>query len=76
MPLFEFRCRECGDEFEALVRTDNPAACPSCAGERLERLMSASVARTSGAGTLPLSSACPPSDAPPCGPGCCRLPAR
>ena len=41
MPLYEFACRGCGEQFEALVRTgDGPAACPACGGRDLERLLS------------------------------------
>ena len=41
MPLYDFRCRTCGHEFEALVRPqDAAAACPSCRGQDLERLLS------------------------------------
>ena len=40
MPLFDFRCRACGEEFEALVRTGVAAACPACGATDLERLLS------------------------------------
>jgi putative FmdB family regulatory protein len=42
MPLFDFRCRECGCEFEALVRpTDaETRSCPDCGSRDLERLLS------------------------------------
>jgi putative FmdB family regulatory protein len=41
MPLYEYRCLGCGHEFELLVLSASPrAACPSCAGESLERLLS------------------------------------
>jgi len=41
MPLYDFHCRTCGHEFEALVRTGvDAAACPSCKGRDLERLLS------------------------------------
>jgi putative FmdB family regulatory protein len=40
MPLYDFRCRGCGAEFEALVRPPAPAACPSCESRDLERLLS------------------------------------
>lgn len=40
MPLFDFRCRSCGDEFEALVRPRADPACPACASGDLERLLS------------------------------------
>ena len=39
MPLFDFRCRQCGCEFEALVRSGQPAAC-SCGSGDLEQLPS------------------------------------
>jgi putative FmdB family regulatory protein len=40
MPLFDFRCRACGEEFEALVRPPAEPACPACAATELERLLS------------------------------------
>lgn len=39
MPLFDFRCRSCGNEFEALVRADRPVACVCGSGD-LEQLPS------------------------------------
>ena len=38
MPLFDFRCRPCGAEFEALVRPPQDPVCPSCGGADLEKL--------------------------------------
>src|SRR6185503_20179826 len=40
MPLFDFRCRACSEEFEALVRPGAAPACPACAATDLERLLS------------------------------------
>ena len=40
MPLYDFQCRTCGHEFEALVRPGHDADCPSCHGTDLERLLS------------------------------------
>lgn len=37
MPLFDFTCRGCGREFEALVRTGHPPVCPACGGAELDR---------------------------------------
>lgn len=73
MPLFEYRWAQCQHEFEALVRDAAWPACPECGAARPEKLLSAVSARVSGSQSLPIWSACPPSDAPPCGPGCCRL---
>jgi putative FmdB family regulatory protein len=39
MPLFDFRCRRCGTEFEALVRTGHATVC-SCGSDDLEQLPS------------------------------------
>ena len=40
MPLYEYVCRACGHEFEALVRDANVPPCPSCSSSNLERLLS------------------------------------
>jgi putative FmdB family regulatory protein len=40
MPLYDFRCRACGHEFEALVRSGDAPECPSCKSPDLERLLS------------------------------------
>jgi putative FmdB family regulatory protein len=42
MPLYDFRCRACGHEFEALVRpTETSILCPACQRADVERLLSA-----------------------------------
>jgi putative FmdB family regulatory protein len=41
VPLYEYRCLACGDEFEMLVRGRDSPACPSCHATDLERLLSA-----------------------------------
>ena len=40
MPLYEYECRQCGQQFEALVRPGSPAACASCGSGDLDRLLS------------------------------------
>ena len=40
MPIFDFRCKGCGHDFEALVRHHDAPACPSCRSHDLERLLS------------------------------------
>ena len=40
MPIYEYECRGCGDRFEAIVRSTESPACPSCQGVDLERLIS------------------------------------
>jgi putative FmdB family regulatory protein len=41
MPIFEYRCKSCAHEFEALVIPQNPEAeCPECHSKDLEKLLS------------------------------------
>jgi putative FmdB family regulatory protein len=40
MPLFEYACRGCGRQFEAFVTAERTAACPSCEGTDLQKLLS------------------------------------
>jgi putative FmdB family regulatory protein len=70
MPLYDYRCRDCGQVHEVFVRSAEaePLACPDCGGERLERLLStfsvASPAVGGGATTCcGRNSRC---DSPPC----------
>jgi putative FmdB family regulatory protein len=52
MPMYEYRCQDCGERFEALRKAseaDQGVRCPQCQGERIERLLSGFA--TSGCGT-------------------------
>lgn len=40
MPIYEYRCRGCGHQFEELVLPKSMPHCPSCQSEELERLLS------------------------------------
>jgi len=53
VPLFDFRCRACAKEFEALVRPPHQPVCPSCAGTDLEKLLSRTFSVKSGSGLSP-----------------------
>ena len=56
MPLYEYKCSGCGHQFELLVLKPSQAlACPSCAGESLERMLS--MFAVSSAGTRQASTA-------------------
>jgi putative FmdB family regulatory protein len=42
MPIHEYRCSQCGCEFEELVTSSNTdVPCPECASQDVERLLSA-----------------------------------
>ncbi len=72
MPIYEFRCEKCDQQFEILVRGQEKISCPECQDHRVERLLSAHATSNRSLQQLPMS--CPPPSAGPCGPGCCRLP--
>jgi putative FmdB family regulatory protein len=40
MPIYEYECRQCGQQFELLVLGSTVAACPSCQSRELEQLIS------------------------------------
>lgn len=40
MPIYEYECRKCAHQFEALVRTGDTPACPECQSQDLTRLLS------------------------------------
>lgn len=43
MPIYDFRCRECGRVSEIFLRNASQAArCPDCGSDNMERLISAS----------------------------------
>jgi putative FmdB family regulatory protein len=44
VPIYDFRCRECGKVLEILVRSADSGEikCPSCGSKNMERLISAS----------------------------------
>ena len=58
MPIYEYRCRACGHEFEALVLPASaPPACTSCNGSELERLLSGFAVSSDGTRAAHLSAA-------------------
>lgn len=52
MPIYEYRCDDCGHELEKLQKmSDAPLTdCPQCNGQGLRKLISAAGFRLSGSG--------------------------
>ncbi len=43
MPIYEFKCKDCGEEFEVFLKSKNEVSevkCPKCNSKNIERLMS------------------------------------
>ena len=66
MPIYEYACKDCGHEFEELVRGLEQPTCPSCGTKRIERQLSVPAAHTAQPG----AAACPAREACNMG-GCC-----
>ncbi len=41
MPIYEYRCDECGTTFDKLIRSSSAITCPQCGSASLEKLLSA-----------------------------------
>ena len=41
MPIYEYHCEACGQDFECLVFGSDEPACSACSSKRVKRLMSA-----------------------------------
>jgi len=56
MPVYEYHCRDCENQFEKLVRTFEPgeAKCPACGNSSVEKLLSVALFRM-GKGSEPAS---------------------
>ena len=75
MPIFEYICKECEHEFEALVFGKQKAECPKCQSKKLEPQLSVfAVSAKGGASsqaTAPAGSCGSCGD--PRGPGACSM---
>jgi len=63
MPIYEFKCRKCGNVFERLCFAsddEKDITCPACQGNEVEKLLSSfsSVSSGSGLGQALSSSSC------------------
>jgi putative FmdB family regulatory protein len=68
MPLYEYRCEDCGQAFEQLRRmqdADRGLVCPKCRSDRVERLMSTFASRMGSGAAAP----CGAPDSRSCGTG-------
>ena len=57
MPIYEYSCKSCEEQFELLVLKGTTVACPSCASEELERLLSLPAVHSAGTHALAMKAA-------------------
>jgi putative FmdB family regulatory protein len=58
VPIYEYQCCDCGEQFEYLVRGDDKAVCPSCGSRKLDKQISAAATHMAGSG----GASCPARD--------------
>ena len=62
MPIYEYRCQDCGTKFEKLVRRSTDAATlegPSCGKQHLQQELSTFAAHANGAPKSESMPSCP-----------------
>jgi putative FmdB family regulatory protein len=65
MPIFEYRCEECGHKFEAILFGAQKPECPKCHTPKLEKQLSTFAVNKSAAAASPAAG---------CGqPNCCMM---
>jgi len=71
MPIFEYICKKCQHQFEALIYGKEKAACPKCQSMKLEPQLSVFAVSAKG-NSVPAMTAGPcGSCGSPAGPGSC-----
>jgi len=71
MPIFEYICKECQHQFEALVYGKEKAACPKCQSKKLEPQLSVFAVSAKGHPAPAMTSSPCGSCGSPDGPGSC-----
>ena len=67
MPMYDYRCRECGHKFEELIFSwdeDKEIVCPKCSAKELEQLMGAPATIGSSSSNLSMAERCNVPDCP------------
>jgi putative FmdB family regulatory protein len=75
MPLYEYVCRSCGEEFELLIRNGEAPACPACQRTDVQKHFSVPAAHSAASQSLPMCSPAPSGGCglPQCGGGQCQF---
>lgn len=57
MPIYEYSCSGCGDQFELLVLKSTELACPKCQSHDIERLISVPAVKSESTHALAMKAA-------------------
>lgn len=71
MPIYEYACNDCGNQFETLVRSGDTPVCPSCHSNQLEKRLSVFATTGDSSKAAPAMPAACGSCGHPDGPGAC-----
>jgi len=71
MPIFEYICKECQHQFEALLYGKEKATCPKCQSQKLEPQLSIFAVSAKGYSAPAMTSGPCGSCGSPDGPGSC-----
>ncbi len=74
MPIFEYLCKECDHQFEALVYGQQKAECPKCHSAKLAPQLSVFAVSAKASSNAPSGGGACGSCGDPRGPGSCSLP--
>lgn len=72
MPIYEYACRSCGNDFEMLVRSDTRLECPRCHSAQLDKQLSVFATAEGGSDPAPAFAGPCGSCGHPDGPGACQ----
>ncbi len=71
MPIFEYVCKECQHQFEALIYGKGKAVCPKCESKKLEPKLSVFAVSAKASSSSPMPAGPCGSCGSPDGPGSC-----
>ena len=73
MPIYEYVCKECQHQFEALVYGKEKAECPKCQSRKLEPQLSVFAVSAKSGSPSPMTAGPCGSCGSPEGPGSCGM---
>lgn len=73
MPIYEYACRQCGHQFETLVRSGSQPECPNCRSRELDKQLSVIATPVVSSGATAAAPAPCGSCGHPDGPGACAF---